>query len=197
MDTQTSMRQFTRPECERLLRRYGYDNRAPSDYDTLVRLYEALGKHNRGFALRGINGIGKTMAARALVRSNLFDEERVHAYSMCNQGNVEILAAFTGILDHATPKNGIWIFIDDVGKEETIQNFGIRYEAFSKAVQRIYNISQGGAKIRLVFTTNLTDDEIAQRYGNHVADRIDELVMWLDMKGRGRSERRRMEFKPT
>jgi len=195
MDTETSIRQFTRPECERLLRRLGYDNRAQTDYNNIIRLYEKIGKCGRGFALRGINGIGKTMVARALVRSNLFEDERIHTFSMCNQGNVEILAAFSGILDHTMPKNGIWIVIDDVGKEEVIQNYGIRYEAFSKAVQRIYNIYQGGTKIRLAFTTNLTDDEIAQRYGNHVADRIDELVVWLDMKGRGCSERRRIEIK--
>ena len=67
---------------------------------------------------------------------------------------------------------------------------------FAKAVQRIYNIHQGGGtKIRLCFTTNLTDSEMAQRYGNHVTDRIDELVVWLDMKGRGFSERKRIEIK--
>ena len=197
MDTETHTRQFTKTECERLLRRSGYDNRALSDYSGIIRLYETVGKCGRGFALRGITGIGKTMAARALVRSGLFDEERVHAYAMCNQGNVELLATLSGVLDHTTPKNGIWILIDDVGKEDIISNFGIRYEAFSKAVQRIYNISQGGTKIRLCFTTNLSDAEIARRYGDHVADRIDELVVWLDMKGRGRSERRRMEVKHT
>ena len=194
MDTETHIRQFTRPECERLLRHFGYDNHAQADYSNLIRLYEAVGKCGRGFALRGINGIGKTMATRALLRSNLFEDERIHTFSMCNQGNVELLTTLSGVLDHAMPKNGIWLFIDDVGKEEAISNYGIRYESFAKAVQRIYNANQGGTKIRLCLTTNLSDDDIVQRYGDHVADRIDELVVWLDMSGRGRSERRHMEI---
>ena len=195
MDAKTHTRQFTKPECENLLRLCGYDGRAPADYEAIIRLYEAIGKNGRGFALRGINGVGKTMAATALVRNGLFEEERTRAFSMCNQGNAELLATLSGVMDYTAPPNGVWVLVDDVGVEEIISDYGVRYEAFAKAVQRIYGIRRNGTGIRLAFTTNLTEDDIERRYGVHVADRIDELVVWLAMDGRGFSERKRMEIK--
>ena len=192
-DIETHARQFTKPECEELLRNIGYDNRAPSDYNAILRLYETIGKCGRGFALRGINGIGKTMVARALLKSNCFDDERTVAFTMNNQD--KNLATVPGVSWRNMPPNGIWVYLDDVGMEEGISDFGIRYESFSKAVQRIYNMRQNGMKVRLVLTTNLSDLDMLQRYGTHIVDRIDDLVVWLTMEGRGYSERKRMEIK--
>lgn len=71
-----------------------------------------------------------------------------------------------------------YIAIDDLGVEPKISNFGNPYEGFNK----IIGIAE--SKINPLFvSTNLTDNEILNRYGERTMDRICRLCKVIKFKG--------------
>jgi DNA replication protein DnaC len=68
--------------------------------------------------------------------------------------------------------------IDEVGTEEAEFNFGERYEPFNKIIDDAEN------SIKLVFiSTNLTKEQLLQRYGERTYDRLIRLCRVVEFKG--------------
>ena len=72
-----------------------------------------------------------------------------------------------------------WCFnIDEVGTENAESNFGERYEPFNKIIDNAENT------IKLVFiSTNLTKEQLLQRYGERTYDRLIRLCRVVEFKG--------------
>lgn len=75
-------------------------------------------------------------------------------------------------------KNSPIINIDDVGTEPTINDFGSKYEPFS----RLVDFCEKNSKI-LIITTNYSRKEMWTRYGTRTVDRLDLLCEPIPFKG--------------
>jgi DNA replication protein DnaC len=72
-----------------------------------------------------------------------------------------------------------WCYdIDELGKEDAESNYGERFEPFTKIIDEAENW------IKLVFiSTNLTKEQLLQRYGERSFDRLVRLCKVIEFKG--------------
>jgi DNA replication protein DnaC len=71
------------------------------------------------------------------------------------------------------------IGIDEVGQEPIISNYGSRYEGFNRLIDR--------AEIKgnpIFITTNLTNEQMYERYGERTIDRISKLAISIEFSGK-------------
>ena len=71
------------------------------------------------------------------------------------------------------------VMLDDLGAESAVTDYGIKRETAAEFVVRYH---QRG-RARLFITTNLTGEEIAERYTARLTSRIKELCIPLHLKG--------------
>ena len=71
------------------------------------------------------------------------------------------------------------VILDDLGAESAVTDYGIKRETAAEFVVRYHQ--RGGG--RLFVTTNLTGEEIAERYTARLTSRIKELCIPLHLKG--------------
>ena len=71
------------------------------------------------------------------------------------------------------------VILDDLGAESAVTDYGIKRETAAEFVVRYHR--EGGG--RLFVTTNLTGEEIAERYTARLTSRIKELCIPLHLKG--------------
>ena len=76
------------------------------------------------------------------------------------------------------------VILDDLGAESAITDYGIKRETAAEFVVRYHRQGAG----RLFVTTNLTGEQIAERYTARLTSRIKELCIPLHLKG---SDKRR------
>lgn len=72
-----------------------------------------------------------------------------------------------------------WCYnIDELGTEDAESNYGERFEPFNKTIDEAENL------IKLVFiSTNLTKEQLLQRYGERCIDRLVRLCKVVEFKG--------------
>ena len=87
--------------------------------------------------------------------------------------------------------NYLWcnMFIDDIGAELTKNDYGQLEEPVGRFLTRYEVMGQG----RIFATTNLTFEEVAERYGARLASRLKSLFVPIHLEG----EDRRTWTKPT
>jgi len=120
-----------------------------------------LDNKGRGLILLGDNGRGKSLFATkvipVLLKMHTGNTVRpISSYQMQEEYDKIIRAPF--------------VIIDDVGEEPTINDFGNKYEIFSRVVDYCEKNS-----MLLIITTNLTSKQIMARYGVRTIDRLDKL----------------------
>ena len=71
------------------------------------------------------------------------------------------------------------VILDDLGAESAITDYGIKRETAAEFVVRYHRQGAG----RLFVTTNLTGEQIAERYTARLTSRIKELCIPLHLKG--------------
>lgn len=115
----------------------------------------------RSLLLYGGCGQGKTLLAKHIIPSILYyygGHKIVHFFTMCDINDSETLAE---------AKKYHYIALDDVGIENTIIDYGQRYNAFDEIMDKV----EKSGSIAII-TTNLTGQEIEQKYGTRTLDRI-------------------------
>lgn len=118
-------------------------------------------KH-KGLLCFGSDGLGKTLICDDIM-------ENIFRYYL--RKNYIKLTAFQ-MKDHIEDINdSCSVFIDDVGIEPTVVNYGERYEPF---VEIIYNAERNGQL--LVLTTNLNPKQLTERYGERTFNRLSAIV---------------------
>lgn len=75
-------------------------------------------------------------------------------------------------------RNKLIISVDEMGAEPTINNYGTKYEPISI----LFDTAESNSKILLI-STNLNSQEIQQRYGVRVIDRMARLCKIVKFKG--------------
>ena len=83
---------------------------------------------------------------------------------------------------------GCNVFLDDLGAESAVTDYGVKREAAAEFIVRFHARSVkerdgGGRPRRLFVTTNLAGEEVAQRYTLRVTSRIKELCLPLHLAG--------------
>lgn len=117
-----------------------------------------VNNNGRGLFLYGDCGRGKSMLARYVIPAILLKYSRkvVSVYDVQTMNNK---------LDQVLSKH--IISLDDIGTEEVANSFGNKRLAFAE----IMDATEKYSKL-IIVSTNLTADQITQRYGQRIIERI-------------------------
>lgn len=158
---------------------YGF-SRSVAGEEEFARAVDAVQKMfltGRGLLLSGAAGCGKTRLMTAIMKSFRRGGEM---FFYCKEPND--MRYLRGECDSVLDSN---VYIDDMGSEEIVREFGNTVDVIGDFVQRYH---YRGRK-RLFVTTNLTSGQINERYGGRVLDRLLEMCVVFKMSGRSKRER--------
>lgn len=140
------------------------------------QLIKILKNSPKGVTVIGPVGTGKTWA---LKNSGI---------SVTASNNISALYASGGM--EAIKDNFIYqlqgrsaLVIDDLGTEMIMGNYGTKLDVIRWLILECYNVGT-----KMYFTSNLTLEELTERYGSRVVDRIKETTYIVVLKGESRRE---------
>ncbi len=168
-------------KCIQIAYRFEVENRRLSmteDQETIEKINKAAkwltGDYKPGLLLYGGVGNGKTTLAKAICNtiSTLYydprSDKRKEVYRVTA---LDITRAATDSELFNSLKSKEMLFIDDVGTEPTsIKNWGNEISPVTELLYSRYD----RLKFTLI-TSNLNDDELRDRYGLRIADRMTEM----------------------
>jgi len=167
----------------------GYDNRHQADFDKLVLAFaNILSINGRGAVISGSVGCGKTMAIKAITRTNsvteCFNSVALNYLSMADQEHYH----------HDLIRKGEDLILDDIGSEDIVNNYGNKQNIIADFICNWHayytdRLRKDHAK-RLFITTNLpitSNDKgvvtLISKYGLRVVDRLAEICDFVEMTG--------------
>lgn len=127
---------------------------------------------NKGYLYHGPEGNGKTTTMKNTVNG------RVGFYSSNDIVCIAQESGPAGLRYHVRNK---WneIIIDDIGHEPTTtKHYGTEIQPIVFFITECYVIGK-----KLHITTNLTFDELKDKYGTYVVDRLKEMCEWISFDG--------------
>ena len=151
------------------------------DFDKAVRAVCAMFEHGRGLFLTGAAGCGKTQLMRAVQR--WLNPRTLNWVYVKEPADIEYMRSKDDDILKAN------VYVDDIGCEEIIREYGNVVDVVGDFTQRYHYRGEG----RFFATTNLNSEEIIQRYGTRMLDRI--LEMCVVMKFDGKTKRERIVIK--
>jgi hypothetical protein len=167
---------------------------------TLCRAFAAgwLALPRRGLLLSGTFGCGKTMAARAIYTYTLGEEHQGDnlyfgsaVFDLYDPAVVQRLEEppdmRPGYVFGYNTKRGT-VVLDDMGAEPVI-NFRKDKDFVGDYIIRRHRYWLVGYTGAIAVTTNLTGEEMAERYGGRVMSRLMEMVVPVRMTGGDRRRR--------
>ena len=160
---------------------FSRDIAGPDDFDKAVRAVCAMFEHGRGLFLTGAAGCGKTQLMRAVQR--WLNPHTLNWVYVKEPADIEYMRSRD---DDILKTN---VYVDDIGCEEIIREYGNVVDVVGDFTQRYHYRGEG----RFFATTNLNSEEINQRYGTRMLDRI--LEMCVVMKFDGKTKRERIVIK--
>lgn len=155
-----------------------------------IRSNECILDRRKGIMLIGTPGTGKT-TVMTIMREflNCYKHGFMirHAGDIVNDYNKK---GADGICLYTYNNNGVYrsnkpidLMIDDLGREPQGVNYGARMNVMQHIIETRYALSREYRAMRTHITTNLTREEIIRQYGNHVMDRLNEMVNIIDIEG--------------
>lgn len=160
---------------------FSRDIAGPDDFDKAVRAVCAMFEHGRGLFLTGAAGCGKTQLMRAVQR--WINPHTLNWVYVKEPADIEYMRSRDDDILKAN------VYVDDIGCEEIIREYGNVVDVVGDFTQRYHYRGEG----RFFATTNLNSEEINQRYGTRMLDRI--LEMCVVMKFDGKTKRERIVIK--
>ncbi|WP_288615027.1 hypothetical protein [uncultured Victivallis sp.] len=174
-------------EIARQLEKFGYTDENPAVFRAIVH-YGAMmleGINEKGLFLKGPVGIGKSYGVECL--SVCFQIPVMTPLLLASvwkklDGNLLDLEEFVvngGDFFHH-PHD---IVLDELGTKDVSRNYGETAEIMADVLDMRYRafIRDG---VKTIVTTNLSDDEIATRYGLRIDDRMNEMFYFRSVTGR-------------
>ena len=184
-------------EVAELFRSCGYrEDLNPALFGTLCHLgaSEVEKTTGRGLFLKGDLGIGKSMGLEILAKQFgwvFLDALEIEGF-YASQPNYETWEEFCRGCDFfGRPRTMV---IDDLGTEKfPFMLYGTPGNPLRELLEFRYRQSFRRDGVRTIVTTNLTDEEIAERYGYRLRDRIDEMFSVVTIHGPSARSRKRLE----
>ena len=134
-----------------------------------------------GFLLRGTNGNGKTTLANAfhkVVNSLAQMQYLGNCKGAINRTAKEIVRCYETSMFGKILKEPV-VIIDDLGNETTeMMNYGNIATPIVDMIEYRYD-----NKLFTFITTNLTADQIEEKYGKRIRDRLREMVVTITIEG--------------
>lgn len=131
----------------------------------------------RGLLLSGPAGCGKTRLMHSVMKS-LKNTQSEFFY--CKEPkDMEFLR------NNADDVIGGNVYLDDIGSEEKIKDYGNTVDIVGDFIQRYHYRGKG----RLFATTNLTPLKIQDRYDGRILDRLLEMCVLVKMDGESKRKR--------
>lgn len=133
---------------------------------------------SKGLLIRGVSGLGKTFLFE-LVKDNELNPVKIISMIEVSE---EIKSEGEYEIDF---KNERIIYLDDVGTEEaTINHFGTKINWFKDFIEKEYQYKNSFKNI--VVSTNLSFQQIEEKYGFRVRSRMKEMFNIVDVNGKDR-----------
>ena len=192
------VRQHSKPETElrcseescreigEFLQNCGYLPLNRKLFDTLCRFGASVldGNSRKGLFLRGDVGIGKTFGLQLLAAK--FGWKFVTAREV--EGFYRAQPEYTEWEDYCRAADffgrGKTLVIDDLGTEnEDFMQYGQRANPLAELLEKRYDLSFYRDHVRTVVTSNLTDQQLKERYGFRVFDRMREMFAVVTVRG--------------
>ena len=137
------------------------------EYDEVIEWMSNT--RGKGLLLAGSNGRGKSVIVNSLLP----------LYFKTIYGKILRPIPARKLVKHLDNLPKFAIVIDEVGQEEIVNEYGTRIDAVEIA------ISEAEDKNRLlIMTTNLNSQQILERYGNRILDRIRRLCTVVNFQGK-------------
>ena len=147
------------------------------DFDKACKAIVAMYANGRGLFLTGNAGCGKTQLMKAL-----FKIERAEISRWLYTKNQQQMMWLKENHDFYIKSD---IFIDDFGAEEVKREYGNTIDVVGDFIQ-VYHTNGKG---RFFSTTNLNSQQINERYGGRILDRILEMCVILKLNSKSKRER--------
>jgi DNA replication protein DnaC len=129
---------------------------------------EFLANTQDGVIMTGLPGVGKTTLLRK--------DRMVSASQLAMEFQARGIEAVKELINAQIEYQGMKVVIDDLGIEEDVKHYGNGLDPVAYVVQRIYDVNQTAEqKIKLYITTNLNKDDLINKYGLRVVDRLWEM----------------------
>jgi hypothetical protein len=151
---------------------------AKQDYDTIIEAYsDTVSKPRIGMMFVGGVGCGKTMAMKLLATNARFVD-------LADIESQDVLQSFD-VFEEGVAVNRWWliyfdrtVILDDLGNEPIKSDYGRKIEVVSNFIMKWYCdiFKREDKHARLLITTNLSTEQLIQRYGARVIDRLLEMV---------------------
>lgn len=164
----------TLEECRSLFQRaFLYSDKSVGEFKFLPeyeRVVEWMSNNRgKGLLLMGNVGRGKTVISTGVIPGLFYYRLRKIVKSVAAE---DMPIKVESIVKQP------FLCIDDLGTEPLANNYGVKYEAFARL------INEAEAKLKLVFiSTNLTIDELIDRYGVRSVDRLIRLCKIIKFEG--------------
>lgn len=136
------------------------------------RDYSKKNSDFKGFLLVGKTGSGKSSIFRAFIELLLNIDFSIYLNDKPQKPKFSEINISNYIDFYKKKQNRTFIYIDDLGSENLINDYGIKENFYKDLIENLY-INKNNTF--LFISTNLTFDEIKNRYSDRVFSRIAEM----------------------
>lgn len=171
-----------RSKCEKMLAQNGFDLNVAGvdDYQGALKAYmqcaEIIMPRRYGIIVTGKAGCGKTCLINAITKTA---HVLTRTFTLSDTRHVHTLSEMLDDSDWCKQLPLRNIFLDDVGAENLINEFGVKRDIVGEVIDLYYR----EGRERLFITTNLSGEELLKRYGERILDRIKSLCVPLVFSG--------------
>ena len=147
---------------------------AGTDFAKICEAYGKAASEKRGMLLTGGVGCGKTLAIRSLFprAKPVCLTDRVQRGWLCPESDGSVM------------RDGQSVILDDLGTETPHNEYGVLIDIAGEFIMRWHTAhAERQMRGRLHVTTNLGGQELCDRYGRRVIDRLMSLVVVVTLGG--------------
>lgn len=152
----------------------------------VLKLFKyAISNSNKGILILGNIGVGKSTLIRAL--NTFYKRTNQTNKSFVETSAIRIVSKYLDVGDEVFELFGkaynYNCYIDDLGLESDASRFGNKVDVLKNLMLIRYDIRDNA---KTFITTNLNINEIEERYGKQVIDRLKEMCFFVKLEGTSR-----------